>query len=138
MSEIYEDDSGIAAALSKTIKINDCIKVGKRLGANSDHITKLVRVKDHTRTWIKNVEKAAKSKSEYHHQYLVNIDTNINIAPLSHFQVTTPLQYFPALPVSYNCSFCLQHVPNTRTTIQYHNSLSHPYVLLCSMCADKG
>jgi hypothetical protein len=164
MSGIYDEDSSMSSAISKTIKINDCIKVGKKLGINSDHITKLVKVKEHTRTWIKNIEKASKSRNEYHSQFLVNIDYNqSNVVRQSQFQVKTPLQYLPALPVSYNCSFCGKVAgsyadagENTtvsdmdvasggdgnmilgQMTVQYHNSLSHPYVLLCRACADKG
>ena len=38
MSELYDDDSGASAIVSKTIKINDCMKVGKKLGINNEQI----------------------------------------------------------------------------------------------------
>jgi CRISPR/Cas system CMR subunit Cmr6 (Cas7 group RAMP superfamily) len=128
MSELYDDDS---FAVSKTIKLNDCMKVSKKLGSNHEQITKLVKVKEHTRTWIKNVEKTAKTRNESQTQYLVNIDRLTTFLDTP-FQVKTPLQYVPALPVSYTCSFCGQGMP--QMTVQFHETLSQPYVLLCDRC----
>ena len=118
------------------------MKVGKKLGINNEQINKLVKVKDHTRTWIKNVEKAAKVRNEFMSQPVVNLDYQIQAkSPTSQgvFQVTTPLQYLPNLPASYSCSFCGVALNTASTaTVQYHEHLSYSYVLLCRTCADKG
>ena len=140
MSEMYDDDGGVPAAVSKTIKLNDCMKVSKKLGINHDQIAKLFKVKEQTKTWIKNVEKAAKVRNELQGQPLVNydyvvfdVDRYSNSVSAAAFYVKTPLDYPPNLPVSYCCSYC--NAPATGGyQVQYQTSLSQQYVVLCRVC----
>lgn len=141
---MFDDEPGEAPIVSKTIKINDCMKVSKKSGANNEQIAKLVKVKDHTKNWIKNIEKGSKGKNEYIHQCMTNLDYRLQMPNVvSGVHVATPTQFVPALhpSVTYLCSFCLQ-VPGSGSVVdvQYHESLSQPYVVLCSACrgADMG
>ena len=64
MSVLYEESDGMTAwPVSKTINVNDCMKLSKKLSVNNEQIAKLVKTKEHTKTWIKNVEKAHKTRN---------------------------------------------------------------------------
>ena len=139
MSELY-DEEGSAWTVSKTINVSDCMKLSKKLSVNNEQIAKLVKVKEHTKTWIKNVEKASKIRNPLVHQPIVNFDRTFQAG--SHYMeseeapVVSPSMYPLTLPVLYTCAFCRQ--ASSAGVAQYHDTQSHPYVLLCAMCSDEA
>lgn len=134
---MYDDDSGMPAAVSKTIKINDCMKGSKKFSINNDQIAKFVKVKDHTKTWIKTVEKTAKTRNEHLDQLVINYDYPLGHLAVNedHIFLKTPLEYAPKLQARYCCSYCGQH--SSTFTVEYHDTLTHQYVLLCNKCCNK-
>ena len=136
---VYEEDSTSWTAVNKTINVNDCIKFSKKLSVNNEQIAKLVKVKEHTKTWIKNVEKAHKVRNTLLDQPVVNYDVVFKDALNQSTLMTTtatPSVYPSVLPVTYSCSFC--RAPAAAGVSQYHNSQAFPYVLLCETCSNKA
>lgn len=135
MSVLYEEESW---QVSKTINVNDCMKFSKKLSVNNEQIAKLLKVKEHTKTWIKNVEKVSKTRNLWHHQPVINYDVSYKTANprLTEPEVSTPSQYPPLCDVAYTCAFCKQ--PVLTGLVQYQETLNQPYVLLCTPCSNKA
>ena len=135
---VYEEDSTSWNPVNKTFNVNDCIKFSKKLSVNNEQIAKLVKVKEHTKTWIKNVEKAHKVRNTLLDQPVVNYDVVFKDA-FNHSTVmttATPSVYPSVLPVKYSCSFC--RTPAAAGVSQYHDTEAFPYVLLCETCSNKA
>jgi hypothetical protein len=138
MSVLYEEADGVSAwPVNKTINVNDCMKFSKKLNVNNEQIAKLLKAKEHTKTWIKNVEKIHKTRNSIIDQPVVNYDLvydsknkNLGINCSS-----TPSMYPSVLPIVYSCSFCRSMVKTGVS--QYHGTLAFPYVLLCTACSNK-
>lgn len=142
MSALYEDGmSAWPTPLSKTINVNDCMKLSKKLSVNNEQIAKLLKTKEHTKTWIKNVEKVYKTRNNFLDQPVVNYDVSYNSSEKcggssGADSVSTPSMYPPVLPIPYSCSFCRSSA--VTGVSQYHQTLSFPYVLLCSTCSGRA
>ena len=119
--------------VSKTIKLNDCMKGSKKFSVNNEQIARFVKVKDHTKTWIKNVEKMAKNRNEYLTQPVINFDYPLGTTAGGDVVVKTPLEYPPRLHIPYSCSYCSRQAPEFQ--VQYHDTLTHQYVLRCNQCS---
>ena len=132
MSALYEEEENWH--VSKTIDVNDCMKFSKKLSVNNEQIAKLVKVKEHTKTWIKNVEKLSKTRNTWHHQPVINYDVLFSSSS-SGPEKSTPSQYPLVLPLSYLCTYCKE--PVKTGVVQYQETLNRPYVLLCSMCSKE-
>lgn len=130
---LYEEDSA-SWNVSKTINVSDCMKLSKKLSVNNEQIAKLVKVKEHTKTWIKNVEKAAKIRNALVHHPTVNFDRVVHYNGNNDVElIVSPSMYPLVLPWQHSCTFCKQ--PVVAGVAQYHNTLSHAYVMLCSACS---
>ena len=124
---------------TRTIKLNDCMKgssKNKKLGINNEQIARFVKVKDHTKTWIKNVEKVSKNKTDFQHQPVLNFDYfigSLSTERSGDVVVKTPLEYPPNLPIHYSCSYCGRQ-SQEGFQVEFHGTLTHPYVLRCPRC----
>ena len=143
MSVLY-DEENTGWNVSKTINVSDCMKLSKKLSVNNEPIAKLIKVKEHTKLWIKNVEKASKLRSVSLNYPVVHHDrmyaSSFSSAPpvataAVKADASCPSMYPPVLPVSYSCSFC--KAPTAAGVAQYHETLSRPYVMLCTACSNK-
>ena len=138
MSVLYDEDNS-SWTVSKTINVNDCMKLSRKLSVNNEQIAKLIKVKEHTKTWIKNVEKASKIRNSLLHHPTVNYDMMVKAPVVSEpmdplAAAVSPSMYPLVLPLTYACAFCRR--PTVAGVVQYHDTLSHPYVLLCAVCSD--
>lgn len=138
MSVLYEESDGMTAwPVSKTINVNDCMKLSKKLSVNNEQIAKLVKTKEHTKTWIKNVEKAHKTRNLLLDQPVVNYDVKYQEHGNQRNNLNnTPSMYPSVLSIPYSCSFC--RAPAVTGVSQYHDTLGFPYVLLCTTCSNKA
>jgi len=143
MGDLYDDAA--TTVVPKAIKLNDCMKGSKKLGVNNEHIQKMIKTKEHTKTWIKNVETAAKGRNDVMLQPLQNMPFSVGAAvssalPINEVVVVaaTPLPYLPNLPVTYQCSCCHQPLVQKPFTVQYHPLFSTPYVVLCAGCGTES
>lgn len=138
MSVLY-DEENTNWNVSKTINVSDCMKLSKKLSVNNEPIAKLIKVKEHTKLWIKNVEKASKLRSVIINHPVVHYDrmyaSTLSTAPSLQADASCPSMYPPVLPVTYSCSFC--GAPTAAGVAQYHETLSRPYVMLCTTCSNK-
>ena len=137
MGDLYDDSA--TTVVPKAIKLNDCMKSGskKLLGGNNEHIQKVVKIKEHTKTWIKNVETAAKGRNDNMFQPVYNMGYTLPAVRTVGPTLATPLSYLPHLPVMYQCSCCYRPVQDV-LTVQYQPLFSTPYVVLCAGCGAES
>ena len=134
MSVLYEEDSTSWPTVNRTINMSDCMKLSKKMSVNNEQIAKLVKVKEHTKTWIKNIEKTHKARNTLLDQPVVSYDVVYGHERRGTMKETvTPTMYPHVLPVTYSCSFCRAPAGGAGVS-QYHNTQAFPYVLLCETC----